>query len=67
MNELKSLAIKAKSRLLNKGFREIYSITNTNKQNNFEYKTSSKLNIPQFIDEKERKRQILNLVKSKIV
>lgn len=61
-NELKLMAIKAKSRLLNKGLREIYSSVNIDKP----HKTTEAEEIYPNINlsnENERKKQILNMIK----
>lgn len=66
MNELKLMAIKAKSRLLNKGIREIYSSTNI-KEN------TSTIQVKDFstptldiVSEEGRKKQILDMIKMRV-
>lgn len=63
MNELKLMAIKAKSRLLNKGLREIYSCVNVEQ----EKANNDVLIIPSldYADENTRKRELLNRLKSR--
>lgn len=68
MNELKVMAIKAKSRLLNKGLRDVYtnSIYTEVKRNN-SCKIISDINPSLDInDENTRKRYLLNIIKNKI-
>ena len=66
MNELKLMAIKAKSRLLNKGLRDIYSSMN-NVKDIYETKKKEKVSPPfEFMSENERKKHILNMVKNKV-
>lgn len=62
MNELKYMAMKAKSRLLNKGIRQIY--ISAKKENE-----SKVLEVPSFeiLNETERKKQILNNIRSRII
>lgn len=62
MNELKYMAMKAKSRLLNKGIRQIY--ISAKKENE-----SKVLQVPSFeiLNETERKKQILNNIRSRIM
>lgn len=65
MNELKLLAIKAKNRLLNKGIRDIYSNVGLNTNNSqTKQKTELKPSI-NLINENERKKQILNMIKNR--
>lgn len=65
MNELKLMALKAKTRLINKGIRDIYNNVNaTNKERqkvSFDIKPSIEI-----MNENERKRQILQNIKSRI-
>lgn len=65
MNELKLMAIKAKSRLLNKGLREIYSNVNTSNQKEDKMNYDIKPTI-EIANENERKRQILNMIKNRV-
>lgn len=65
MNELKLMAMRAKSRLLNKGLRDVYS-------NAFDMKNEivkeKKTIIPsiELVNETSRKKQILNMIKNKL-
>ena len=65
MNELKLMALKAKTRLINKGIRDIYNNVNaTNKERQkvfFDIKPSIEI-----MNENERKRQILQNIKNRI-
>ena len=65
MNELKLMALKAKTRLINKGIRDIYNNVNaTNKERqkvSFDIKPSIEI-----MNENERKRQILQNIKNRI-
>lgn len=65
MNELKLMAIKAKSRLLNKGLREIYCNVNNNSQNRTRKDYDIKPTI-ELASESERKKQILNMIKNRV-
>ena len=67
MNELKLMAIKAKSRLLNKGIREIYSPLISEKKNLYKKEESFSNPSLELLSENERKRQILNHIKSKMI
>lgn len=63
MNELKLMAIKAKSRLLNKGLREIYSSVSIENQNQND-KNISQATL--FLTEENRKKELLNRIKLRI-
>ena len=60
MNELKLMAMKAKSRLLNKGIRDIYSGIKDKKENKKEELIKPSIDL---VNETNRKKYLLNMVK----
>ena len=64
MNELKAMAIKAKSRLLNKGLRDIYSQSGIISKR--EIKKEEPLPSIDFQNDDVRKQTILNMIKNRI-
>jgi len=64
MNELKLMAMKAKSRLLNKGLRDIYSSAYSEKQK--ENKTEIIKPTINLASESERKKQLLNMLRNRV-
>lgn len=65
MNELKIMAFKAKSRLLNRGLREMYFTVNKSENHNKINKKDDNVSCPPFNDY-ERKKLILQNIKNKL-